>query len=147
MFILIFLFVPDTSRYTLEELDYIFAVPTRRFINYQVRTVGSPAKPRAFQLLTKSRCSHGSLDDICFSNVVNRSSHCTILSAATSRLPPHRIRQKLLSSTYQPRLTESFIRPSETTLTKNVYHEVGDTAILARGRLNWAKVMVMMPST
>ncbi|RFU30587.1 hypothetical protein B7463_g5716, partial [Scytalidium lignicola] len=39
VFILIFLFVPDTSRYTLEELDYIFAVPSRRFISYQFRKV------------------------------------------------------------------------------------------------------------
>ncbi|KAK5231032.1 hypothetical protein LTR72_000212 [Exophiala xenobiotica] len=39
VFILIFLFVPDTSRYTLEELDYIFAVPTHRFISYQLKKV------------------------------------------------------------------------------------------------------------
>ncbi|KIW21670.1 hypothetical protein PV08_02250 [Exophiala spinifera] len=37
--ILIFLFVPDTSGYTLEELDYVFAVPTRQFVNYQVKKV------------------------------------------------------------------------------------------------------------
>ncbi|KAH8816984.1 hypothetical protein F5884DRAFT_241499 [Xylogone sp. PMI_703] len=37
VFILVFLFVPDTSRYTLEELDYIFAVPSRKFISYQVK--------------------------------------------------------------------------------------------------------------
>ncbi|KIW95021.1 uncharacterized protein Z519_05001 [Cladophialophora bantiana CBS 173.52] len=39
VFILMFLFVPDTSGYTLEELDYVFAVPTRRFISYQLRKV------------------------------------------------------------------------------------------------------------
>ncbi|OAG35752.1 hypothetical protein AYO21_10069 [Fonsecaea monophora] len=39
VFILMFLFVPDTSGYTLEELDYVFAVPTRRFISYQIRKV------------------------------------------------------------------------------------------------------------
>jgi hypothetical protein len=39
VFILMFLFVPDTSGYTLEELDYVFAVPTRRFISYQIRQV------------------------------------------------------------------------------------------------------------
>ncbi|KIW63879.1 hypothetical protein PV04_08849 [Phialophora macrospora] len=39
VFILMFLFVPDTSGYTLEELDYVFAVPTRRFISYQITKV------------------------------------------------------------------------------------------------------------
>ncbi|KIX97433.1 uncharacterized protein Z520_06885 [Fonsecaea multimorphosa CBS 102226] len=39
VFILMFLFVPDTSGYTLEELDYVFAVPTRRFISYQIKKV------------------------------------------------------------------------------------------------------------
>ena len=34
-FILIFHFVPETKQRTLEELDYIFAVPTRTFIKYQ----------------------------------------------------------------------------------------------------------------
>ena len=33
--ILIFLFVPETKQRTLEELDYVFAVPTRKFIRYQ----------------------------------------------------------------------------------------------------------------
>lgn len=33
--ILIFLFLPETKQRTLEELDYIFAVPTRVFIKYQ----------------------------------------------------------------------------------------------------------------
>ena len=36
VFVLMFLFVPDTSGYTLEELDYVFAVPSRQFITYQV---------------------------------------------------------------------------------------------------------------
>ncbi|RAL58759.1 hypothetical protein DID88_009174 [Monilinia fructigena] len=35
-FIMIFFFVPETKQRTLEELDYIFAIPTRTFINYQV---------------------------------------------------------------------------------------------------------------
>ncbi|CAG9983719.1 unnamed protein product [Clonostachys byssicola] len=35
-FILIFLCVPETKRLTLEELDYVFAVPTSKFIKYQV---------------------------------------------------------------------------------------------------------------
>lgn len=34
-FIMIFLFVPETKQRTLEELDYIFAVPTRKFMWYQ----------------------------------------------------------------------------------------------------------------
>jgi MFS family permease len=34
----IFLWVPETKQRTLEELDYIFAVPTRRFISYQTGT-------------------------------------------------------------------------------------------------------------
>jgi hypothetical protein len=36
-FILIFLFVPETKQRTLEELDYIFGVPGKRFISYQMR--------------------------------------------------------------------------------------------------------------
>jgi hypothetical protein len=34
---MIFLFLPETKQRTLEELDYIFAVPGRRFISYQCR--------------------------------------------------------------------------------------------------------------
>lgn len=37
-FVLIYLFVPETKQRTLEELDYIFAVPTRRHISYQLKT-------------------------------------------------------------------------------------------------------------
>ncbi|KAH8773472.1 hypothetical protein F5883DRAFT_627955 [Diaporthe sp. PMI_573] len=37
-FAMVFLCVPETKQRTLEELDYIFAVPTRTFINYQMRT-------------------------------------------------------------------------------------------------------------
>jgi len=33
--VMIFLFVPETAERTLEELDYVFAVPTSTFINYQ----------------------------------------------------------------------------------------------------------------
>jgi len=40
-FIMIFLWVPETKQRTLEELDYIFAVPTRKHMNYQV-TVALP---------------------------------------------------------------------------------------------------------
>ncbi|KAL4882907.1 hypothetical protein BJY04DRAFT_226921 [Aspergillus karnatakaensis] len=35
-FVMIFLWVPETKQRTLEELDYIFAVPTRTFMRYQV---------------------------------------------------------------------------------------------------------------
>ncbi|KAH9827338.1 MFS sugar transporter like protein [Teratosphaeria destructans] len=37
--IMIFLFVPETKQRTLEELDYIFAVPGRKFIAYQTTEV------------------------------------------------------------------------------------------------------------
>jgi hypothetical protein len=36
---MIFLFLPETKQRTLEELDYIFAVPTRTFMKYQCFTV------------------------------------------------------------------------------------------------------------
>lgn len=35
-FVMIFFFVPETKQRTLEELDYIFAVPSRKFMSYQV---------------------------------------------------------------------------------------------------------------
>ena len=37
-FCLIFLFVPETKQRTLEELDYVFAVPTRTHVKYQLFT-------------------------------------------------------------------------------------------------------------
>ncbi|KAF2134070.1 sugar transporter-like protein [Dothidotthia symphoricarpi CBS 119687] len=37
--VLIFLFVPETKQRTLEELDYIFAIPQRRFMSHQCFTV------------------------------------------------------------------------------------------------------------
>jgi hypothetical protein len=33
-FIMIFLWLPETKQRTLEELDYIFGVPTKKFISY-----------------------------------------------------------------------------------------------------------------
>jgi hypothetical protein len=36
---MIFLWLPETKQRTLEELDYIFAVPTRVFMKYQVTKV------------------------------------------------------------------------------------------------------------
>ena len=36
---MIFLWVPETKQRTLEELDYIFAVPTRTHMKYQVTKV------------------------------------------------------------------------------------------------------------
>lgn len=35
---MIFFLVPETKQRTLEELDYVFAVPLRKFIRYQVGT-------------------------------------------------------------------------------------------------------------
>ena len=35
-FVMIFFFVPETKQRTLEELDYIFAVPTSTFTKYQL---------------------------------------------------------------------------------------------------------------
>lgn len=35
--IMIFFFVPETKQRTLEELDYVFAVPTRKFAGYQFK--------------------------------------------------------------------------------------------------------------
>lgn len=37
--VLIFLFVPETKQRTLEELDYIFEIPQRRFMGHQCFTV------------------------------------------------------------------------------------------------------------
>lgn len=36
---MIFLFVPETKQRTLEELDYVFGIPTRVQIKYQVSEV------------------------------------------------------------------------------------------------------------
>jgi sugar porter (SP) family MFS transporter len=38
-FLMIFLWLPETKQRTLEELDYVFGVPTRTHMKYQVRTV------------------------------------------------------------------------------------------------------------
>ncbi|KAI1615704.1 MFS transporter [Exophiala viscosa] len=38
-FCMIFLWLPETKQRTLEELDYIFAIPTRTFMKHQVGTV------------------------------------------------------------------------------------------------------------
>lgn len=35
---MIFFFLPETKQRTLEELDYIFAVPTSKFVRYQTTT-------------------------------------------------------------------------------------------------------------
>jgi sugar porter (SP) family MFS transporter len=37
-FVMIFLLMPETKQRTLEELDYVFAVPTSRHVSYQVKT-------------------------------------------------------------------------------------------------------------
>lgn len=36
--VMIFLLMPETKQRTLEELDYVFAVPTREFMRYQTRS-------------------------------------------------------------------------------------------------------------
>ena len=38
-FVMIFLWLPETKQRTLEELDQVFAVPTRTHMNYQLKTV------------------------------------------------------------------------------------------------------------
>ncbi|CAJ2510349.1 Uu.00g050520.m01.CDS01 [Anthostomella pinea] len=38
-FVMIFFLVPETKQRTLEELDYVFAVPNRKFASYQVNKV------------------------------------------------------------------------------------------------------------
>ena len=38
-FVMIFLWLPETKQRTLEELDYVFAVPTRTHMKYQLREV------------------------------------------------------------------------------------------------------------
>lgn len=38
-FVMIFLWMPETKQRSLEELDYVFGVPTRTHMNYQVGTV------------------------------------------------------------------------------------------------------------
>jgi Sugar (and other) transporter len=38
-FVMIFFWVPETKQRTLEELDYIFAVPTRTHMSYQAKQV------------------------------------------------------------------------------------------------------------
>jgi len=38
-FVMIFFWVPETKQRTLEELDYIFAVPTRTHMSYQATQV------------------------------------------------------------------------------------------------------------
>jgi lysylphosphatidylglycerol synthetase-like protein (DUF2156 family) len=38
-FFMIFLWLPETKQRTLEELEYVFAVPTRTHMNYQITKV------------------------------------------------------------------------------------------------------------
>lgn len=51
--VMIFLFVPETKQRTLEELDYVFAVSTHTFINYQLK-VWLPLFVKHNVLLNKS---------------------------------------------------------------------------------------------
>ncbi|KAI1437412.1 sugar transporter-domain-containing protein, partial [Xylaria sp. CBS 124048] len=52
-FIMIFFLVPETKQRTLEELDYVFAVPTSEFTRYQVTKV-APWWFKRFVLLQRS---------------------------------------------------------------------------------------------
>ncbi|KAM3537604.1 putative polyol transporter 2 [Beauveria bassiana] len=52
-FVLIFLFVPETMQRSLEELDWVFAVPVRKFAHYQV-TVALPWFFKRHVLLQKN---------------------------------------------------------------------------------------------
>ncbi|XWW95790.1 hypothetical protein V2A60_003757 [Cordyceps javanica] len=52
-FVLIFLFVPETMQRSLEELDWIFAVPVRKFAHYQV-TVELPWFFKRYVLFQKN---------------------------------------------------------------------------------------------
>lgn len=47
--ILVFLFTPETKEYTLEELDSIFGVPTRRFIGHKMDHVFKLIEARALK--------------------------------------------------------------------------------------------------
>lgn len=51
--VLVFLFVPETKRRTLEELDYVFSASTRKFIEYQV-TEYAPWWTRRYLLRRKT---------------------------------------------------------------------------------------------
>lgn len=48
-FVLVFLFVPETKRKTLQELDEVFEVPTVSFIQLQVRQIASTKLQRSHQ--------------------------------------------------------------------------------------------------
>lgn len=52
-FVMIFLWVPETKQRTLEELDYVFAVPTRTHMRYQIHTM-IPYFVRRFLLFDRS---------------------------------------------------------------------------------------------
>jgi hypothetical protein len=51
--LLIFLFVPETKQLTLEELDYVFGVPTSKHAGYQVK-VWLPWFVRRYVFFNKS---------------------------------------------------------------------------------------------
>lgn len=51
--IMIFLWVPETKRRTLEELDYVFGAPTSKFIKYNV-TEALPYAVKRYVLFQKS---------------------------------------------------------------------------------------------
>jgi hypothetical protein len=66
-FWMIFLWLPETKQRTLEELDYVFAVPTRTHMKYQTGTV-APYWIKTYILrrkgLTEPKLYHFDSDDI-----------------------------------------------------------------------------------
>jgi len=52
-FIMIFFWVPETMQRTLEELDWVFGVPTRKFAKYQL-TVALPWWFKRYVFLQRS---------------------------------------------------------------------------------------------
>ncbi len=55
-FALIFLFVPETKQKTLEELDYVFAVPDRKLAKYHLGTVAPWAIKRYVFFQGSEKC-------------------------------------------------------------------------------------------
>ncbi|KAI1817204.1 sugar transporter-domain-containing protein [Poronia punctata] len=62
-FFMIFFLVPETKQRTLEELDYVFAVPTSKFVNYQVTKVAPWWFKRNILFQRKAQCVELYQDD------------------------------------------------------------------------------------
>ncbi|KAE8372784.1 hypothetical protein BDV26DRAFT_285653 [Aspergillus bertholletiae] len=57
-FVMIFLWVPETKELTLEELDYVFAVPSARFVKHQVTEYIPDATPPILYDFSEARVTH-----------------------------------------------------------------------------------------